>query len=382
EWQSLLDKNDQLILQAPETDQWTEVWRADISPIWHINSTGIATIHHQDQAGNWLPSWQPWPGETVTLKVTRPKAVQGQTLTIDKSILQITSGKRNQETRLELDLRSSKGAQHSLKLPQNAQLESVLINGKTQPIRQQQQTVTLPIKPGKQHFQLNWHETKQQSNILTTPALNLGIASVNSHIKVHLGEDRWVLLTIGPQLGPAVLFWGVLIVLAMLAVALGKSHLTPLKYWQWFLLLIGLSQIPIISAFVVVAWLMALGLRKNQHNNNVNTFNLTQIILVLLTLSSLVILFIAVEHGLLGTPDMQIIGNQSTAFQLNWYQDRSPGTLATATVISIPLTSYRILMLLWSLWLAISLLNWLKWGWQCFSYQGLWKKSELKIEAE
>ena len=377
-WQSLLEKNTQLTLYAPETDQWTEVWRADISPIWHIKSTGIAAIHHQDQAGNWLPTWQPWPGETVTLTVTRPKAVQGQTLTIDKSILQITSGKRSQETRLELDIRSSKGTQHNIHLPRNARLESVSINGKTQPIRQQQQTVTLPVKPGKQHYQLNWNEAKQQSSLLTTPALNLGIASVNSHIKILLGQDRWVLLTTGPQLGPAVLFWGVLMVLAILAFALGKSHLTPLRNWQWFLLLVGLSQIPIVTALVVVAWLMALGLRKKQVSDNVNTFNLTQIMLVLLTLSSLVILFIAVEHGLLGTPDMQILGNQSTAYQLNWYQDRSPVNLATATVISIPLTSYRILMLLWSLWLAISLLNWLKWGWQCFSYHGLWKKSEPK----
>jgi hypothetical protein len=36
--------------------------------------------------------------------------------------------------------------------------------------------------------------------------------------------------------------------------------------------------------------------------------------------------------------------------------------------------AYRILMLLWSLWLAVSLLNWLKWGWTCFSGDGLWKK--------
>lgn len=378
EWQSLLEKSIQLTLQAPDTEQWTEVWRAEISPLWHINTAGIAAIHHQDQAGSWLPTWQPWPGETVTLTVTRPKTVQGQTLTIDKSVLQITSGKRNQETQLELDIRSSKGTQHSLELPPKAQLESVRINGNTQPIRQQQQTVTLPIKPGKQHYQLNWHEVRQQSTTLTTPALNLGIASVNSHLKVHLGQDRWVLLTTGPQLGPAVLFWGVLIVLAILAFALGKSDLTPLRHWQWFLLFIGLSQIPIISAFVVVAWLMALGLRKKQSNDNINTFNLAQIILVLLTISSIVILFVAVEHGLLGSPDMQIAGNQSTAFQLNWYQDRSSGILPTATVISIPLTSYRILMLLWSLWLAISLLNWLKWGWQCFSYQGLWKKSPPK----
>ncbi|MDA1342985.1 MAG: hypothetical protein O2966_03750 [Proteobacteria bacterium] len=32
----------------------------------------------------------------------------------------------------------------------------------------------------------------------------------------------------------------------------------------------------------------------------------------------------AVEQGLLGgSPDMQITGNQSSAFDLNWYQDRS-----------------------------------------------------------
>ncbi len=375
EWQSLLGKNSSFTLKAPETDLWTEIWQLNISPIWHINSDGIAPIHHQNHAKNWLPTWRPWPGESLRLSISRPKAIPGQTLTIDKSVLQITSGKRNQETHLKLDIRSSKGTQHSLQLPSNAQLESISLNGKAQPIRQQEQTVTLPIKPGKQHYELNWHNTTPQSSVLTTPALNLGITSVNSHLKVLLGQDRWVLLTTGPQFGPAVLFWGVLIVLALLATALGKSDITPLKHWQWFLLLLGLSQIPIITAFVVIAWLMALGFRKKLNNDNVNIFNLIQIILVLLTLASLAILFITVEQGLLGTPAMQIIGNQSTAFQLNWYQDRNSAVLATATVISVPLTSYRILMLLWSLWLAISLLNWLKWGWQCFSYQGLWKKS-------
>lgn len=381
EWQSLLEKSAQITLQAPETEQWSEIWKADISPIWHIQSAGIAAIHHQDQAGNWLPEWQPWLGETITLTITRPKAVKGQTLTIDKSILQITSGKRNQETRLELDIRSSKGTQHSLSLPENARLQSVRVNGMTQPIRQDQQNVTLPIKPGKQHYDLNWHEAKAQSSILSTPALNLGIPSVNTHLKIHLGKDRWTLLTTGPQLGPAVLFWGVLIVLALLALALGKTDFTPLKHWQWFLLFIGLSQIPLIAALVVVAWLIALGLRQKQSTHNVNIFNLTQIILTALSIASLIILFIAVEQGLLGSPDMQVAGNQSTAFQLNWYQDRSASTLPTATVISIPLLSYRILMLIWSLWLAISLLNWLKWGWQCFSTDGLWKKSSPKTGA-
>ena len=380
EWQSLLEKNTQLSLIAPETDLWSEIWRVNISPIWHIQFSGIPAVHHQDKSGNWLPEWRPWPGESVTLSITRPEAVPGQTLTIDKSTLQISSGKRNQEARLDIDIRSSKGTQHNIILPENAVLQSVSINGKTQPIRQQLQTVTLPVNPGTQHFQLKWHVAEQQSSLLTTPELDLGMNSVNTHLKVLLAEDRWVLLTYGPKMGPAVLFWGVLIVLAILAYALGRSCLTPLRHWQWFLLLIGLSQIPLIMAFVVVAWLMALGLRHKQSYQEVNTFNLLQLLLIALTISSLAILFIAVEQGLLGSPDMQIAGNQSTAFHLNWYQDRSLANLPTASVISVPLMSYRIMMLVWSLWLAISLLDWLKWGWQCFSYDGLWKKSKPKAE--
>ncbi len=376
QWSSILEKSKQITLTAPMAKQWTEIWRADISPIWHMESTGISVVHHQNQAGNWLPEWRPWPGESINLSIVRPAAITGQTLTIDRSIFTMTAGKRNLASSLKLELRSSKGTQHSLTLPKNAILQSVNLNGRKQPIRQQQQTVTLPIKPGKQTYELFWHEAKTQASIFTTPPLNLGIASVNTHLKIRLGQDRWVLLTTGPNLGPAVLFWGMLIVLALLAFALGKSHLTPLKNWQWFLLLIGLSQIPISIAFVVVAWLLTLGLRQKYQMTNVNFFNFSQIVLVLLTFSSLAILFIAVKHGLLGNPDMQIVGNRSSAFALNWYQDRSTEILPTASVISIPLMSYRIMMLLWSLWLAIAVLNWLKWGWSCFATGDLWKKSK------
>jgi len=81
---------------------------------------------------------------------------------------------------------------------------------------------------------------------------------------------------------------------------------------------------------------------------------------------------------LLGSPDMQIIGNQSSAFDLNWYQDRSSPTLPIATLVSVPLIAYRLLMLVWSLWLAVALLNWLKWGWECFSTNGLWRKKIIE----
>jgi len=377
QWTSVLEKSEKIELIAAQTDQWIEVWKADIAPIWHIEGSGIAMIHLNDE-GQWLPEWHPWPGETVTLTVSRPEAVAGQTLTIDDSRLSIKPGKRQREADLKISLRSSQGGQHTLTLPENAALQSVVIDGQTQPIRQKDRAVTLPIHPGKQEVLINWQEASAMAGILSTPKIDLGQTSVNTHLNISLGEDRWVLLTMGPSFGPAVLFWGVLLVMIMLALGLGKIHLTPLKNWQWFLLLLGLSQIPVESAAVVVAWLMLLGWRAKQPIARASYFNALQLALGALTLVSLALLFIAVKQGLLGSPDMQINGNQSTAYNLNWYQDRSPALLPTATVISAPLTVYRIAMLAWSLWLAVSLLSWLKWGWTCFSTNGLWRKLPAK----
>ena len=377
-WESTFKKSANIELIAANTEQYNEVWRADVSPMWHLQTEGISVIHHQDN-GQWQPEWRPWANEKVNLTITRPAAVEGATLTIDRSYLQIKPGKRSVETELKMHVRSSKGVQHTITLPEQVVLQSVKINNVTQPIRQKQSHVTLPIKPGEQNITLLWKQAKEQASFFKTPDINLGVPSVNSHINVSLGNDRWVLLTLGPTFGPAVLFWGTLIVTLLLSFGLARISFVPLKSWHWFLLLVGLSQVAIGIAMCVVAWLVMLGIRLKKQPTNRTYFNLMQLGIGALTLLSLLFLFIAVEQGLLGSPDMQIVGNHSSAFNLNWYQDRSTEILPVATVISVPLMVYRVLMLLWSLWLAVSLLNWLKWGWGCFTSNGLWveKKKDL-----
>jgi hypothetical protein len=377
QWESTLEKAEKIELTAPETAQWIEVWTANISPVWHSEPTGIAMIHLNNE-GQWLPEWHPWPGEKVTLQITRPQAVEGQTLTIDSSSLSIKPGQRTQDAELKISLRSSQGSQHTLTLPDQAVLQSVSIDGQTQPIRQQGRKLTLPVNPGKQDLLINWQEAKAIKAAITTPLLDLGLDSVNTNLSISLGEDRWVLFVMGPRMGPAVLFWGVLVVIFILSLGLGKIPLTPLKSRHWFLLLVGLSQLPMPAAGLVIAWLMGLGWRANQSAANWRYFNALQIFIGGITVLALGTLFAAVAQGLLSSPDMQITGNQSSAFLLNWYQDRSLSTLPTATVVSVPLMAYRLLMLAWALWLAVSLLNWLKWGWACFSSNGLWNKAVIK----
>lgn len=374
QWESVLEKSEKIEFTASQTDQWIEVLRADVSPVWHLETSGIAMMHGDDE-GSWLPEWHPWPGEKIALQISRPAAVEGQTLTIDHSRLSVRPGQRSREAELTLALRSSQGSQHTLILPEAAVLQTVAIDGQLQPIRLEGGKLTLPVHPGKQEIAVSWREAGGITHMMKTPQLDLGAPSVNVNLNIGLGQDRWVLFAMGPKLGPAVLFWGTLIVVLLLALGLGKTRLTPLKTRQWGLLLIGLSQIPLVSAGIVIAWLMLLGWRKTQPLSGRAYFNALQIFIGLLTLVALGLLFYAVEQGLLGAPDMQIIGNQSSAFDLNWYQDRSAATLPMATLISVPLMVYRLLMLAWSLWLAVSLLNWLKWSWACFSSDGLWKKA-------
>lgn len=373
QWESSLAKADKIELIAPATEQWIEVWKADVSPVWHIESTGIAMIHLNSE-GQWLPEWHPWANETVSLTITRPEPVAGKTLTIDSSSLHITQGLRMREAVLKASLRSSQGMQHTLTLPETAVLQSVAINGQPQPLRQEGRKLTLPINPAKQDITLTWQEPVAISSIMKMSKVDLGVDSVNSNLSISLGEDRWVLFAFGPKIGPIILFWGVLIVIFLVSFGLGKITLTPLKNWQWFLLLVGLSQIPMAAAGLVIGWLMLLGWRASQSSEQTRFFNVLQVSIGLLTLAALSALFSAVAQGLLNTPDMQITGNRSSALVLNWYQDRSAATLPTAKVISLPLIVYRLLMLAWALWLASALLNWLKWGWGCFSSNGLWHK--------
>ncbi len=372
-WLSSLPQADSLTLTAPVGQPWTETWSMDITPIWNVRFSGIPVIYHRQADGQWHPQWRPWPGEQVQLAVTRPRGIEGQTITIDRSQLLLTPGKRATAAELSLTLRSSLGQQHSVTLPEGAQLESVRIDSNAVPIRQDGRNVTLPLKPGSQKITLQWKQSHGIGWWFASPPVDLGIASVNARVLVKPGFDRWVLLTGGIRQGPAVLFWGVLIVIVLLALALGRVKGTPLNTGSWILLGIGLSTVTPFIALLIAAWIFALyGRCRITVLASARRFNAMQIGLVMLTGVSVVALFGAVSNGLLGNPEMQIAGNGSMHNLLSWYQDRIDSELPRAWIISLPVLAYRFMMLAWSMWMAFALVKWLKWGWGCFSSGRLW----------
>jgi hypothetical protein len=76
---------------------------------------------------------------------------------------------------------------------------------------------------------------------------------------------------------------------------------------------------------------------------------------------------------------MQVAGNGSTARLLRMTFDRVAGAVPQATVISAPIIVYRLAMLAWSLWMALALLSWLKWGVARFTEGGGWRRAVVRL---
>ena len=372
-WHSVLAEQSPLPLVAPKTSAWVELWRLDLSSIWHATLHGVPVVH--SDASVRIPEWRPWPGEAVRIDLLRPAGISGQTLTIDSSSYEVRPGLRATDASLSFNLRSSRGGEHVLHLPEGATLESLTVNGTAQPLRQQGRNVTLAIVPGAQAVALGFRLPQGITASFTTPPIDFGTKTVNATTSVRLSDARWVLFVHGPRLGPAVLFWSLLLVLVLVAFGLSQIQWVPLKRYEWMLLAIGLSQIPLPAAALVVGWLVALGFRRARPAARRWLFDLGQLLLVAWTLIALGILVFSVQQGLMGTPDMQISGNGSSTDVLQWFDDRTGAIPEQPYVFSVPMLAYRGAMLAWALWLAVSLLRWLRWGWLSFSDGGFWKSA-------
>ena len=211
--------------------------------------------------------------------------------------------------------------------------------------------------------------------------MRLPVESANIHTTVSVPDDRWVLWAHGPRNGPAVRFWGILLCSLLAALALGRTARSPLRTLEWMLLVIGLTQVPLPAALLVIGWLFLLAWRGGESFQRLSSpnYNLLQVALIGLTATALGVLLFAVGEGLLGSPEMFITGNGSTRTALRWFQARSENLLPRPGCYSISIWWYRFAMLAWALWLAASLIRWLRWAWQSFSTGGFFRRKPKTI---
>ena len=364
-----------LELQASESPYFAEFWQASASPRWHLSHSGLPPVKTEDAS----LLWRPWPGERLSLKATRPLPVPGPTTTLESALLEMRPGLRAADLSLELKIVTSLGGDFLVQLPPDAQLEAVQLNGADVAMQRQGTAVTLPLGPGSQEASIRWQAPDGVALVTRTPQVSLASPASNIELRLHLPRSRWPLLLTGPALGPATLYWGLLIVILGAALALGRIIKArgldiPVNAWQWALLALGMSAINALGSLFVVAWFFALEARGRLPLTKARwKFNLMQLGLALLTIIAFANLFATIPQSLVSTPDMQVAGNASGNYYYQWYQDRSAAALPQGQVLSLPIWVYRTAMLAWSLWLVFALLRWAPWGWAAYSREALWR---------
>ncbi|HEU4670506.1 MAG TPA: hypothetical protein VFR91_07345 [Dyella sp.] len=367
-WSSRLDHAPKLSLTAPPLGERAEVWQVDAAPMWHVEASGVPTsaVPHGLR-------FQPLPGETLTLALSEPSAVPGSSIAFDRVQASTTAGERASETTWLLVARSTRGGEHAITLPPGAELLQVRRDDETLNLGVRDGKLALPLLPGVHRYQVTLRQPGGVAARTRTAALDLHAPVANIALDLQLPRDRWVLWTWGPSMGPAVLYWSQLAVLLAAAWLLARYAPTKLRFHHWLLLGLGFSAFAWSAYALVVAWLIAMGLRARlKPPAQPVAFNLLQVALALLTALALLALVGAVPRGLLGLPDMHVAGNGSTAWNLRWFADQSTGVLPRAGVFSVSLWVYKLAMLAWALWLANALIGWLRWAFSAWSEGGYW----------
>ena len=372
-WMSVLEPRDDLILHAAEGVRFSEQWTLACSPIWRCDAEGIAPLSHLNESSILEPKYRPFPGEELSLAFSRPAPAEGQSTTIDSAKLLLSPGSRMVRAELDVSIRTSQGGVQTLTLPEGAEVQSLTIDGAARPVQQQNRELRVTMHPGTQRIRLVWQQTGGIETTYRAPAVALGGQAVNARVQIQLSEERWIIWTGGPLWGTSVLFWPYLLLVLLVAIVLARTRRTPLGFFEWALLGVGLTQIPAWAALIVVGWFFAMEARRRKPDLSPLPFDARQLALVGLTLVAVGCLYAAVHSGLLFQPDMQVESPEGSNFLLTWYLDRIDGTLPQPYVISLPLWVWRVMMLLWALWLAWRVIHWARWSWRCFGEGGFFK---------
>ena len=375
---SILPRTDQLELVATRDGSYSERWRFEVAPTWHADFSGTPAVAPQAQTGVWIFEFYPRPGEHLNMKVTRPAASQGGTLAFDNVTLRTVAGKRSSDTNLEVSYRSTQGGRHTLHIPADAVVTSVLSDGQSLALRPEHGELSLSALPGVHTWSVSWQSPAGVRLITRSPPVAQAAPASNLQLSMQLPENRWVLYAFGPGIGPTILYWGELLVFVVAAWWLGRSALTPLPARDWLLLGLGLSTFSwlVLGLF---ALFIALFQWRARHPAPIeqHRFNLLQLLSALLAVVAILAVIAAVPQGLLAQPDMRIEPVRSPG-ELTWFIDQAAEQLPTPSVLSISLWWYKLAMLAWALWLSFALTRWIRWAWQVFMRDGLWRHAPLR----
>lgn len=375
-WRSRLDKQPELTLLAEKADNYLEEWTVNASHQWRVNIDGVPEVWPVNkQNSNWTFRYLPRSEEKLTIRVSKPTPVEGFSQTFDHLKLSVTPGQRQRRVELNTRYRSSRGGQSVMDVGHGEQLNAV-IDGEREYLQIQDGAINYTTLPGEHQLEFDWKDPSDIGFRSVLPQINLNAPISNMLISWQIPQDRWIIWTQGPVIGPAIIYWGELLAFLLIAAAVWRFNLLPISPLSWLLLGLGLSTQSWGLLVMISLWFVAMHWHKRLATKQSDTgFNVLQIMLAVFSVLVLIGLLASVPMSLLSQPDMGIVGNRSSNYVLNWYADAALSATPEVVVYSFPMWVYKLLMLAWALWLSFALVKWSQWGWGCLNEHGFWRSS-------
>ena len=384
-WRSRLERLPQFTITAADDPQYLEEWHVVSSPQWHVNIKGIPLVAAAELADDYddyfVHVYLPRPNETIQIDVSRPTAVAGNSLAIDDIKNTYSMGKRTTKTVTHINYTATQGGRFAVNLDPEALVKKVTFDGVESNLANENGVVSVSYLPGKHNVVIEWQVNQSFDLTSLTPSITLDADYSNLSQTITVPRDRWLLWGHSAGTGPAFLYWGELLVFIILAFFLARIKYSPLKIWQWLLLGWAFGTFSWMAFAVVAVWLFFVGWKHQFSGFASKSKNiLLQWFTLIFTLVALIVFISAVAYGLLSYPDMGVAGRMASATQLHWYVDAGSQSLPQITILSVHLWWYKLLILLWSIWISFAVLAWLKQVLESLQ-QGLWWPAGKKKTA-
>ena len=257
-WTSLLPESSELNLYSNSDSHFSEHWNIRCGPQFHCSPNGVIPISHLNTNRDWVLNYTPLPNEELNLKIERFESAPGKTYRIDQVTLNHHLGQYQIKSSLSFEIAASQSGTLNLQLPENATLQSFLLNGEKFPFNDKEDIV-IPYELGKQSVSFSWAVTDSAlRRKIVAPSLNETFSNVN----IHLTQDSSLLAVYSSK------FWwkpnhdGIILAIfsIFLAVVLAKAPKSKHSFGSWLLLSFCSIQLGIFFAFF---WLALFWFQQN-----------------------------------------------------------------------------------------------------------------------
>jgi len=383
-WNSRIEKTDSINLLAIDNPKYLETWKILASPQWNIAINGVPIVTPNNILDNlddyFIHTYKPRPNESLTININRPKPSKGKIVSIESIENSYTIGKRSTKTKTTIKYRATQGGNFQIHLHKKATINTVSYDGVNSNLSTSDGIIAVSFLPGTHNVVINWQLNETLDFSQKTPFISLDNDYSNIKQTVNIPRSRWILYGKSQGVGPAFSYWGEFLFFTVLAFFLSRAPYSLLKFWQWLVLGWAFGTVSWFAFAVIVAWLFFISWKNQLKLQDVNYKTiLLQWATVFFTLSTLLVFIGSVAYGLLSYPSMGIAGKGSSVNSLHWFLDSYQGEIPPVSIISLPIWWYKAIMLIWSIWVSFSLLNWLKTTIKGMRKDLWWKKLKKQV---